>query len=276
MERYENCFDKTKEEERMKFVLMSFVLPCDENEMNNFVQMNDYQTAKKKFIDKYISIFTKERKEQINIQFDRDNLAEYIRGKVKSVKRYLTNDEMTIVKIVLSSFLPEVADLFYINGMSGSIEDLIAYGSSLDGISNPFISSNSSTSSEHLSNSCLQTTSAPQSLIQLARQERENQNCNQDLFLPPIENVSSNENETDQSIVNQPDEANHDSMSLEDESFTRDQMPSLPETAASCVSKSNNQQNKQPIRRSKRKREETEINLQIQPQARHQRKKTKN
>ena len=116
----------------MKSHLITFVQPSDASEFATFSQSHTYQDLRSKFIEMYISRFTKARHEKFNVQFDPERVSAHVETRINNLKRFNKFDDSAIIECVLSSIPPQVADLFHINLMDTNLVDLKNYARTLD------------------------------------------------------------------------------------------------------------------------------------------------
>lgn len=93
LECYENCFNRLTEVDKMKINLIKFVKEEHFDQFNSYIQSNEYEKVRKMFIELHISYFTKNREDELNITFKEDKIQDFIRKKIKVLKKFLTTDE---------------------------------------------------------------------------------------------------------------------------------------------------------------------------------------
>lgn len=165
----------------MKINLIKFVKQTFFESFNNYIQSNSYESSKYKFVELHLSLFTEKRKNRLNIQFTPKNVNEFIKQKEISIKKYITNDESIIVKLILSSMPPQVCELFYLNNMSDNLDDLKTYSLSIDAVDEYFLS-NSENNSIRLNRSKSLDEVENVALVELANLEKGERNQD-NLFL---------------------------------------------------------------------------------------------
>ena len=184
LKRFERCFDKNNDECVMKFALIDFIPLVDRPELCKFINENSYKLVKKKLIERYIPLFTRQRALDLDIKFDPSQVHLFIDTKIKMLKKYSLLNENEIVESILSSLPPAVADRFYIYDKCESLDDLISFSKILDLVRPPTTSTTrSSTISLTTSSTTSMTTSTtnlnsdssatlPSFLVDLARFKR--------------------------------------------------------------------------------------------------------
>lgn len=199
LEQYQKCFNLITEVNRMKINLIKFVKPSFFEEFNLFLQENDYESCKLKFIELHISIYTTNKKKEVDLEFDPSNIEKFVRDKVKGIKKFITTDENIIVNLVLLSMPCEVSELFYSSTMCASVNDLFTYSLSLDRFKESDSEVNSAGDSplnDDLNLSEPQASTSGVSLVNLAVLERANDD-NLDPIFMRLNNDSDSSSESD-------------------------------------------------------------------------------